>query len=305
LCSGRQVFHEQTKIAARFKVGDARFRRGDPERKRKILDLHSSGYGPTAIADLVGGAKQSIYDVVQKAEGETRAAQAVKENPWYQCRADGKFDECIAAASMWLPEWTTKIAETVIVRDIMQKELDLHTYPHTTSESDSSKERKRKIKAGRRWMQERFTASSPGYNHHRFTLFPPSPDIDYSVVNERLPRLLDSSNYQKVLKGIFQSVQGKGGTTSNGDGKRKQAKMLELAKMAETRGTEAERNFNRFAEHTQSREKTMAHATVLETAAEKALVQEVINHMCENVVRIAEVSLLWYSLQMSMLIFYY
>ena len=44
---------------------------------------------------------------------------------------------------------------------------------------------------------------------------------------------------------------------------------------------------------------------VLETAAEKALVQEVIDHMCENVVRIAEVSLLWYSLQISILVFYY
>lgn len=297
-------------MAATFTARDAPypdtpFRRGDPDRKRKILELHSLGYGPTAIAKLVGGAKQSIFDVVQKAEKETRAAQAAKANPWYQCRADDKFDECLAAARIGLPEWTTKIAETVIVRDITQEELDLHTYPHTISERDSAKERKRKLKAGRRWMQERFTDSPPGYKHHGFALFPPSTDINYSVVNERLPRLLDSANYQKVLKSIFQSVQGKGGTTSNGDGKRKQAKMLELAKMAQTRCREAESNFNRFAESTRSTPKTKAHEKVLETAAEKALVQEVIDHMCENVVRIAEVSLLWYSLQISILVFYY
>jgi hypothetical protein len=294
-----------TKMAATFKFADAPylpFRRGDPDRKRKILEFHSLGYGPKAIADLVGGARQSIHDVVQKAEKEARAPQAAKANPWYQCRADGKFDECIAAAHMGRPEWTTKIAEAVIVREMTQKELDLHTYPHTTSESDCSKERKRKIKAGRRWMQERFTASSPGYNHHGFALFPPSPDIDYSVVNERLPRLLDSSNYQKVLKGIFQSVQGKGGTTSKGDGKRKQAKMLELVKMAETRCTEAKSRFNQFAVHTESKNKTEAHEKVLETASEKALLQEVINHMCENVVRIAEVSLLMYSLEISLVL---
>jgi hypothetical protein len=309
--AGPSTTRKTQKMAATFKFGDAPylpFRRGDPERKRKILELHSLGYGPKAIADLVGGARQSIHDVVQKAEEEAQAAQAAKANPWYQCRADGKFDECIAAARMGpgSPEWTTKIAEAVIVREITQKELDLHTYPHTTSESDSSEERKRKIKAGRRWMQERFTASSPGYKHHGFALFPPSPDIDYSVVNERLPRLLDSPNYQKVLTGIFQSVQGRGGTTSKGDGKRKQAKMLELVKMAETRCTEAECRFNQFAQHTQNNKKTEAHEKVLETAAEKALLQEVINHMCENVVRIAEVSLLMYSLEISLvLVFHY
>ena len=179
------------------------FRRGGPERKRKILELHSEGVGLQAIADVVGCTRQSIFDVVQKAEKEKRAAQAAKGNPWYQCRADDKFEECMVAARMELQEWTTKIAESGIIRDITQKELDLHTYPHTLSERDSAKERERKLKAGRQWMQARFTDSPPGYKHHGFALFPPSPDIDYSVVNERLPPLLDNYNYQKVLKGIF------------------------------------------------------------------------------------------------------
>jgi predicted metal-dependent TIM-barrel fold hydrolase len=54
--------------------------------------------------------------------------------------------------------------------------------------------------------------------------------------------------------------------------------------------------------HTESKNKTEAHEKVLETASEKALLQEVINHMCENVVRIAEVSLLMYSLEISLVL---
>ena len=139
-------------------------------------------------------------------------------------------------------------------------------------------------------MQARLT-DPPEHKHHGFVIFPPVPDTDHAVVNERFPKLLDETNYHKQLISIFQSVQGrKGRGTSSGDNKRKQAKMSQIAELARTRVREATVAFEKFAAHTVSDRKTEALETLRETKAEKVLVHEVIQHMCENYNRVQEVS---------------
>ena len=151
------------------------FKRGDSDRKRKILELFSIGYGATAISRIVGGTESSVRKVRDAEKGAQLAAQAGQGNAWYQSISDEKLADCIAAARKEIPRWSTDIAETVTVRDITQDELNLHTYPHTIYKSDNNKEKSRKLKAGRKWMQERLT-DPPKRNHHGFVIFPPSPD---------------------------------------------------------------------------------------------------------------------------------
>jgi transposase-like protein len=269
------------------------FKRGDPERKRKILELFREGDSQSDIARRFGITKQAVAQTITKAEEEEQASQAGEEIPWYQRIADDKLEECNAAAGKENPEWSTKLAEAVTVRDITENELMMHTYPHTPSVIESKVEKTNKIKAGRRWLQERLTDSPPSKNHHGFVIFPaPHYNVsDCAVVNKQLPGLLDGPYYQKVLKSIFQSVQGKDGNTSHGDNKRKQAKLSELAEMAEQRHKEAKGKFDRFLNHTSSVKKTKAFETMREIAAEGALVNKVVDHMLELYSGIANVSL--------------
>ena len=266
------------------------FRRRDPERKRKILELLEAGMRPTEIAKTVGGTEASIRKV-RDAEKMKECAQNVEAHPWYQSIADKNLAECSAAARKEMPKWSTVIADSVLVRDITETELKMHTYPHTICESDSKQEKNRKLKAGRTWMRERLTDFPPRPQHHGFVIFPPSPDINYDVVDARLPKLLDDKNYQKILLSIFQSVQGKDGKESSmGDKKRKQAKLSALLKQAEQRKKEAKGIFDRFGENKNSAAKTQALDKLSETEDEKSLLHEVSRHMCENFIRIQEVS---------------
>ena len=81
------------------------------------------------------------------------ASQAGPGNPWYQSIANNNLKASSAAARNELPESTTDLHESVAVREITREELSLHTYPHTVSDRDTAKERDRKLKAGRKWMQ--------------------------------------------------------------------------------------------------------------------------------------------------------
>ena len=266
------------------------FKKGDPQRKRKILELFSDGQlGPSEIARMVGGTESSVRQV-RDADKKKRAAQEGSGNRWYESITDKNLEELIDAARTAIPKWNTEIADTATVRDITQEELTCHTYPHTIYKSDNKVARSRKLKAGRRWMQARLT-DSPKHQHHGFVIFPPAPDTDYAVVNDRFTKLLDETNYQKKFHSIFQSVQGKKGRgASMGDNKRKQAKMSQIAELARLRVQEAKVRLARFADHTVSENKTEARATLRETEAEQVLVHEVIQHMCENYNRVQEVS---------------
>lgn len=116
------------------------FKRGDSERKRKILELFSNGYGATAISQIVGGTESSVRKV-RDADKKKKGAQAGPGSPWYQSITDEKLADCIAAARKEIPRWNTNIAETVTVRDITQEELNLHTYPHTIYKIDDKEEK--------------------------------------------------------------------------------------------------------------------------------------------------------------------
>jgi len=266
------------------------FTRRDPVRKRTILDLLQAGMGATKIARMVGGTEASIRKV-RDAEKMKESAQSVEACPWYQSIADKNLAECSDAARKEKPEWSTEIADAVPIRDITEKELKMHTYPHTVFQSDSKKEKDRKLRAGRTWMRERLTKFPPKPHHHGFVIFPPSPDFDYDDVNKNLPQLLDERDYQKVLVNIFQSVQGKYGKESSmGDRKRKQAKMSALLILAEKRNQEAIAALDRFKEKTVSVRKNMALKKLQETEAERVLLDAVSRQMSENFIRIQEVS---------------
>ena len=230
----------------------AEFKRGDPERKRKVLQLFSDGLGATAIAKVVGGTEGSVRKIRESERRKQVAAQAGPGNPWYEI-TDIKLVECKAAARNELPELTTDLDESVTVRDITERELQLHTYPHTISGRDAAKDRNKKLKAGRTWLQERLTADAKP-KHQGFVIFPPPEGVDHTCVNEQLPSLLDSKDYHKLMQPIFQSVQIRRGTdTSKGDKKRRQAKMMDVALMAEKRVTEAQTAFGRFKVDTNSK----------------------------------------------------
>ena len=288
-------------ISGLVDVEDAsrKLKRGDPDRKKNILELSSQGHGATAIARILSGSETSVRKVIKKdAESRKNPAQAVRSNPWYQSiDADKKLAECLAAARTESPHWTTDLADGVVVRDITKKELERHTFPHTISKRETENEKDRKRKAGKVWMQARLTGP-PRPDDHGFVIFPSSnTDEDCELVSEKLPKLLDETNYNKTFLPIFQTVQGRAtGKSSMGDNKRKQAKMSALLAKAEQRVQEASTAFNRFAPHTRTREKDVALKTLRATEAEKALVNEEIDHMCEIYNQIQEVSqnLLWY-----------
>jgi len=51
-------------------------------------------------------------------------------------------------------------------------------------------------------MRARLIDHPPRRNHQGFVIFPPSSDKNYDVMNEKLPALLDDSNYQKLLLAV-------------------------------------------------------------------------------------------------------
>ena len=278
------------------------FKRGDPERKRMILELFSGQppLGATAIARIVGGSDTSVRKVINadkmKKAAECAAAQAGSEGKkWYECVADREIAECISslAASNEIPELSTNIADTATVRDITEEELRMHTYPHTISKHDTEEEKERKVNAGRTWMSERL-ANRPLPKHQGFVIFPPCPDTNYDVVDKQLPVLLDEKNYQKLLLSIFQLVQGRGGDSSMGDKKRKQAKMSSVLELAERRLKEAKTAYKSFKKESDKRDK--AGQKLREIEAENVLVHMVIDNMCDTFNRVQEVShvLLWF-----------
>ena len=284
--------HDATPDATPTGHGGIAFKRGDQERKRNILELYSEGLRQADIARQFEISPQAVYDVIKKAKQE-HAAQERKEKPWYQRIADEKIEDCIAAAHSVIPVWSTKLSEAVEVRDITPKELSSHTYTHTLTGSETAKERERVVQNGRRWLRRRFT-NVPSNSHHGFVIFPAphySDGSDGSDSNARWPRLLDQRNYHKLLQSIFQTVQGPNGATSVGDKKRRQAKMLQVAALAEKRHEEAKGKLNRFADHTNSMKKTMARKEERETADDKEVVNKAIDRMLEDYSRIAEVSL--------------
>ena len=117
------------------------FKRRDPERKRKVLELFtvfSTGLGATAIANVVGGTKASVRKKRESEKQKQVAAQAGPGNPWYEI-TNIEIDECMAAARNELPTLTTDLDELVTVQDITQEELKLQTYPHTISGPNSGR----------------------------------------------------------------------------------------------------------------------------------------------------------------------
>ena len=57
---------------------------GDPERKRKVLELFSTGLGATVIAKVVGGTEASVRKIRDSEKQKQVAAQAGPGNPWYE-----------------------------------------------------------------------------------------------------------------------------------------------------------------------------------------------------------------------------
>ena len=64
------------------------FKKGDSERKRKILELFSGGQlGASAIARIVGGTESSVRQGLD-ADKKKKAAQEGSVNRWYESITD-------------------------------------------------------------------------------------------------------------------------------------------------------------------------------------------------------------------------
>ena len=78
------------------------FKKGDLERKRKILELFSGGQlGASAIARIVGGTESSVRQVRDTVGMLTRRRKLLKQdrvNRWYESITDENLEELIAAA---------------------------------------------------------------------------------------------------------------------------------------------------------------------------------------------------------------
>ena len=74
------------------------FKRGDPERKKKVLEMFSNGFRATAIVKVVGGTEASVRKIRDAEEKQKVAAQSGPGIPWYQSIADNKLEACSAAA---------------------------------------------------------------------------------------------------------------------------------------------------------------------------------------------------------------
>ena len=100
--------------ADRIAEAAIQFKRGDPERKRKVLELFSTGLGATVIAKVVGGTEASVRKIRDSEKQKQVAAQAGPGNPWYEI-TDIELVECMAAARNELPTLNTDLDELVTV----------------------------------------------------------------------------------------------------------------------------------------------------------------------------------------------
>jgi hypothetical protein len=106
------------------------------------LELYKDGTTQSEIVRMVGITQQAVAKTtITIAKKEEQALRSKEETLRYQCIIDDKLEECNAAAGKENPEWTTKLAETMKVRDITEKELMMHTYLHTLSGSEPEVEK--------------------------------------------------------------------------------------------------------------------------------------------------------------------
>jgi hypothetical protein len=142
--------------------------------------------------------------------------------------------------------WTTNLKEPSCIRHITKAELKANTFPYNLNSADEN-ERKR----GTEWLRHHFSGqkkSSQGFvimDAHTDSNGKPS-----TALFDELPKLLDKEQYAKELKPIFQRLQDKKEDKTKGDGKRRQAKMTELARKAILRVREAEILLRRKANST-------------------------------------------------------
>ena len=127
------------------------------------------------------------------------------------------------------PMLSTDLRDPSRVRDITDKELKEHTFPHDLNSTDPREQAR-----SRDWLRYHFGACKR--STQGFVIMPAHNEDDGSpcaVLFEWFPKLLDENKkYAKELTTIFQTLQA---TEPKGDGKRVQAKMTALVKLSNKR----------------------------------------------------------------------
>ena len=239
----------------------------DPRRKKIILESQStkSSLSTSDIAVEAGCTSGYVCRILKakaKEEQPSGPAQATetgaphevpeKYESWFQSVIETHFSDFKAALCTSVREtpeqtrWTTNLKEPSCIRHITKPELKANTFPYNLNSTDEN-ERKR----GTEWLRHHFSGkkkSSQGFvimDAHTDSNGKPS-----TALFDELPKLLDKEQYAKELKPIFQRLQDKKEDKTKGDGKRRQAKMTELARKAILRVREAEILLRRKANST-------------------------------------------------------
>jgi hypothetical protein len=127
---------------------------------------------------------------------------------------------------------STNLLDPSRVRPITERELKAHTFGYDLNSTDPNE-----IKRSRSWLRNHLSGGKRG--SQGFVIMDAHDDKDgeqRSAIFDQLPKLCDNPRYSKEFKTIFQKLQAK---EAKGDGKRKQAKMTDLVKLAALRVKEA------------------------------------------------------------------
>jgi hypothetical protein len=164
-----------------------------------------------------------------------------KYESWFQSVIETHFPDLKAALCTCVREtpeqmrWTTNLIESSCIRHITKAELKANTFPYDLNSTDESQR-----KCGTEWLRHHFSGKKK--SSQGFVIMDAHTDSNgksSTALFDELPKLLDNKQYAKELKPIFQRLQDKKEDKTAGDGKRRQAKMTELASKAILRVKEA------------------------------------------------------------------
>ena len=227
--------------------------RGRVPKRIHILDLSKTrDMNQAHIAKSVGCTDRYVCKVLSKASSLSKQAEhgeeqgAASKRKWYEDTANNHLASVRAAILVSATVTTTNSTNLLnpsSVRDLTDEEEKANTFPHDLYSNDPIV-----FKRGQAFVRHHLSGkkqSSLG-----FLLMDAHAEGDAgspksSGITPLLELVDKNPRYGKEMKPIFQTLQAAKGQ-QNGDTKRRQAKMSDLAGLAELRKTEAEGQVTRL-----------------------------------------------------------
>lgn len=282
--------------------GKGRFKTRDAKRKPEALKLSQLGFKTVDIAKEMNCSRRHARRLLQKARKPDATVDASKQ-PWFNPIAINKLSELRSVVLVQPVGVMTTDILVEKIRDVSENELRQNTFPfrlslldEPVSETKAQKKlRTNKEKSGREWARTHFSGDKKG--SMGFVLMDAH---DEDLDEAKLLELYDSKRYSKEFDPIFQQLQAKKKVDVKGDSTRRQAKLSDLAALAELRVEEASAivNAQRKKRRTTtasdpSLDKSLdeAQAKLREIEAELETIEEAINFACRGYERIRKVRL--------------